>query len=259
MDTVQLIEISSRECKQYLMEGGDLALLPVGATERLGPHLPLNSKNDVVYAVSEALARRNKGYCLPVIPYATVYDTDMQMGSVDIHPQVLYDYIYDICKELTANGFRRIIIVSYFEELYYVIQEFFQKEDIVIAWVCPDRIPIPAAKDSDTRETSLIAACLKLRGKDAVLNRLLEENQKRYGKYSSLKAEQSPLKDLKKLGKVGYHYRNGEYAVLPCAKVYLDETIAAINDWAESKVSAVEAMKEYNDYLSRSQLRRGLR
>ncbi len=259
MDTVQIVEISSRECKKYLSEGGDLAIVPIGSVERLGPHLPLAAKNYIVYAVAEQVARRNKGYCLPVIPFSTVYDTHEQAGSVSTDSKVLTDYAYDVCKELVANGFRRIVFVSYFHELYYVANEFFQQEDIPPAWVNPDDIRIPEAKDRDTYFTSLTAACLKLCGKDELLERLLEENSKKYGKYTRPAALSGSLGNLRNIGRIGYHFKKDEYEILPVEKVLVDEAISAIQKWVEDNVPTLQALGEYAYFLSRARFDRGLR
>lgn len=259
MDTVQIVEISSRECKKYLSEGGDLAIVPIGSVERLGPHLPLAAKNYIVYAIAEQLARRNKGYCLPVMPFSSVYDTCEQPGSVNTDSKVLTDYAYDVCKELTANGFRRIVFVSFLHELYYVVNEFFQQEDIPPAWVTPEYIRIPEAKDKDTYFTSLTAACLKLCGKDQLLERLLEENSRKYGKFPRPEALSYPLGNLRNIGRIGYHFKKDEYQVLPVEKVLLDEAISAIQKWVEDNVPAMEALGDYAAFLSRARFDRGLR
>ncbi|HHV96852.1 MAG TPA: creatininase family protein [Clostridiaceae bacterium] len=259
MNTVQMAEITSRECKKYLEEGGDLVFVPMGSIERLGPHLPLASKCFVVYAISEALAKRNRGYCLPVLPYSTLYDTYSGAGSMSVDAKILYDYTYDISKELMENGFRRIIFVSYFKELYYVIAEFFQEKDLPIAWISPDQIPFPEAKDENTRVTSLVAACLKLCGREDLLERLLAENKKHFGKFKGPLSERYPLSELRKLGRMGYHFKKDEYEILPVETVLVDEAVAAINKWVEEKVPAVEALKEYAYYISRARFDRGLR
>lgn len=37
-------ELTSPECMEYINEGGNLAFVPIGGIERLGPHLPLGAR-----------------------------------------------------------------------------------------------------------------------------------------------------------------------------------------------------------------------
>ncbi len=258
MATVQLTEITSRECRRYLTEGGDLAFLPVGSVERLGPHLPLGIKCYIVSAIANMMAEKNNGYCLPVIPYSTLCDTCAAPGSVDTDPQVLYDFVYDICRELVANGFRRIVFVSYFRELYYVIAEFFQQENVPLAWVCPDNIPILEGRDRDVRETSLAAACLRLTGKTELLERVLENNRLMFGKYETSPTRLELLSSLRKLGRMSYEFRTGEYPVLPVKEIYVEEAARDLENWVNVKKEAIDALKDYAYYLSRRRADRGM-
>lgn len=259
MKTVQLIEITSRECKSYLENGGDLAIIPVGSLQQLGSHLPLGARSYVVYALSEEIAKMNNGYCLPLIPYSTCYDTADQKGTIDIDHDVLYNLCYDITNELVANGFRRIIFVSYFKEFYYLIAEYFQKEDLAIAWISPDQIPVQNAKDMNERETSMVAACLKLSNQHMVLDRLIDENQKNFKNSKGINKEISIVNELNKLGNLGYGYREDKNKIMPVENIYIDETIEDIQKWVEDKKSAVDALKEYNYYIARGRHDRGLK
>lgn len=259
MKTVQLIEITSRECKNYLAEGGDLAIVPVGSFERLGPHLPLGARSYVVYALSEEIARGNNGYCLPVIPYSTCYDTAGQKGTIDIDHNTLYKLCYDITNELVANGFRRIIFISYVKEFYYLVAEYFQNENIAIAWISPDQIPLERAKDRDEKETSMLAACLKLTDNMKVLDRLMDENRKHRSSCQGTDRETTLVNELNKLGKLGYGYPRSQYNILPVENIYVDEAIEAIRHWVELRKPSVAALKGYNYYLARGRHDRGLK
>jgi len=252
------MEITSRECKNYLIEGGDLIFIPLGSVERLGPHLPLGIKSYIVSAIAALMAEKNKGYCSPVIPYSTLCDTYAASGSVDVSPQMLYDFVYDVCKELVANGFRRIVFVSYFKELYYVVAEFFQNENIPIAWITPDSIPLLKAKDHSTRETSLALASLKLVGKQELLDRVLNQNQQLLGKYKAPMTEYEPLSSLRRIGRIGYKFDKDEFPVLPVEKIYIDEVIEGLNNWVDANEDTISALKDYAYYLSRGRYDRGL-
>ncbi|MFW5787600.1 MAG: creatininase family protein [Halanaerobiales bacterium] len=259
MDTVQLADISSREFKNYISEGGDLAVFPIGKTERLGPHLPLTARNYVVSAISNLIAQNNNGYCLPVLPYTTIKDLGKTPGSVDVSSDILYDLIKDIFNELVRNGIRQIIAVSYLDELYYIVNEYFQDKDIAPVWLSPDRIPVKE-DNKHIRETSLIAASLKILGKEKLLNKVLEENEKQKGEYveSSESSGKAPFMNQNNIA-IGYQYQENEYEILPVDKIFVDKTVSAIKNWIEEKNTSVKALREYNYYIDRGRFDRGLR
>ncbi len=258
METVQLMEITSRECRKYIENGGDLVFIPIGSVERLGPHLPMGARTHVACAIANEFAKKNNGYCLPPVSYSTCYNTACLKGTIDINHDILYDLCYDLSKELVANGFRRIMFVGYFKEFYYLISEFFQNEGIAIAWINPDHIPMESPSNANERETSLVAACLKLLGKDDVCERLIEENRKHLGKFSERKSI-GIIRELKKFGNIGLLYEEGDYEVLPAKNIYIEETINDIYKWIDEKNIAVDSLKDYNYYLSRRRPDRGLK
>jgi creatinine amidohydrolase/Fe(II)-dependent formamide hydrolase-like protein/7-cyano-7-deazaguanine synthase in queuosine biosynthesis len=93
----------------------DVALLPVGATEQHGPHLPLDT--DAFDA--EYLAMRVAEACdaphplvLPAIAYGISYHHDDFPGTVSITNDTLSRLIYDIGMSAARNGIRKLVIIN---------------------------------------------------------------------------------------------------------------------------------------------------
>jgi len=93
----------------------DTVLLPVGAMEQHGPHLPLDT--DAYDA--EYLARRVAESCsdpkpmvLPMIPYGVSYHHDDFRGTVSIDNDTLSRLVYDIGMSVARNGFRKLVIIN---------------------------------------------------------------------------------------------------------------------------------------------------
>lgn len=87
-----------------------VALLPVGATEAHGPHLPLGT--DVVIACgmaragAEALAARGlASVMLPPLAYTAAPFAAAFPGTISIAPETLEALVLDIARELTRQGF----------------------------------------------------------------------------------------------------------------------------------------------------------
>jgi len=93
----------------------DLALLPVGAIEQHGPHLPL----DVDAFDAELLARKVAEACarpaplvLPLIAYGVSYHHDDFPGTLSVSNEALAQMVYEIGMSAARNGIRKLVIVN---------------------------------------------------------------------------------------------------------------------------------------------------
>jgi len=93
----------------------DVALLPVGAIEQHGPHLPLDT--DAFDA--EYLARRVAESCtnpkpilLPLIPYGVSYHHEDFTGTISITNETLARLTYEVGMSAARNGITKLIIIN---------------------------------------------------------------------------------------------------------------------------------------------------
>ena len=93
----------------------DVALLPVGAIEQHGPHLPLDT--DAFDA--EYLARRVAKSCtnpkpilLPLIPYGVSYHHEDFKGTISITNETLARLTYEVGMSAARNGITKLIIIN---------------------------------------------------------------------------------------------------------------------------------------------------
>jgi len=93
----------------------DVALLPVGAIEQHGPHLPLDT--DAFDA--EYLAQAVAGACsdpkplvLPLVPYGVSYHHEDFRGTIGIAPDTLSQIIYDIGMSSARHGITKLVIIN---------------------------------------------------------------------------------------------------------------------------------------------------
>ncbi len=93
----------------------DVAILPVGAIEQHGPHLPL----DVDSYDADYLAKRVAEACsnpkplvLPLIPYGVSYHHNDFKGTISISNDALSKLVYEIGMNLARNGIKKLIILN---------------------------------------------------------------------------------------------------------------------------------------------------
>ncbi|MCB1058279.1 MAG: creatininase family protein, partial [Acidobacteria bacterium] len=93
----------------------DTALLPVGAVEQHGYHLPL----DIDAWDADYLCRRVAEACsdpkplvLPLMPYGVSYHHDDFPGTLSISPETLSSLVYEVGMAAARHGIRKLIIVN---------------------------------------------------------------------------------------------------------------------------------------------------
>ena len=93
----------------------DTAILPCGAIEQHGPHLPV----DIDYFDATYLANKVAEACsdpkplvLPPIPYGVSYHHEDFKGTLSVTNESLSRFVYDIGMSLAKNGIKKIIILN---------------------------------------------------------------------------------------------------------------------------------------------------
>ncbi len=107
-------ELTWPEAAQRFQEV-DVALLPVGAIEQHGPHLPLDTDAfDAEYlAVSVAEACSEPWpLVLPLIPYGVSYHHDDFPGTISVGNETLSKIVYDIGLSCARHGITKLIIIN---------------------------------------------------------------------------------------------------------------------------------------------------
>lgn len=102
------------EIEEYL-KTVDTVILPCGAIEQHGPHLPVDvdyfDANYMAYKVAEACAHP-KPLVLPTIPFGVSYHHDDFKGTLSVTNDALSKFVYDLGMSLAKNGIKKIIILN---------------------------------------------------------------------------------------------------------------------------------------------------
>lgn len=89
-----------------------LLLVPLGATEQHGPHLPLDTDTRIATAWAQALAGRLGSPTLvaPALPYGSSGEHQSFPGTLSIGQTVLHSLILELVRS-AAEAFRRVVLV----------------------------------------------------------------------------------------------------------------------------------------------------
>jgi creatinine amidohydrolase len=113
MTVYKLDELSSAEFGRTI-KSNPLVLLPLGAVEEHGAHLPLCTDSVQPEYIVEKVAAKLPGTVIiaPPLRYANCATTRNFPGTISLSFDALRAIMADILSELCRNGIRRIVVVS---------------------------------------------------------------------------------------------------------------------------------------------------
>jgi len=109
-------DMRSPEVAEFAASGG-MVIIPIGACEEHGRHLPIITDTKMAFSAAIDAARKLSGKIpvavLPAVWFGyTVAMLKNWAGTITIRPKVLIDLLYDICHSLIDMGINKILIVN---------------------------------------------------------------------------------------------------------------------------------------------------
>lgn len=106
-------ELTWEQVEGLRKNGVDLAILPVGATEQHGLHLPLGVDTLSAVAVAEGVSARTGFPVLPPLPVGcSLGHSKRWPGTLSLRPETLARVVYEIAEWVEAAGFKRLVILN---------------------------------------------------------------------------------------------------------------------------------------------------
>lgn len=91
----------------------EVGLLPVGATEQHGPHLPTGTDTVIAVAVAEEVSRRTGAPVLPPVAVGCSFGHgDVLPGTLSADPGRFVDLVRDTVEWSARSGLRRVLAVN---------------------------------------------------------------------------------------------------------------------------------------------------
>jgi creatinine amidohydrolase len=92
---------------------GAVAVLPVGATEQHGAHLPTGTDTLLAAHVAETAAEQTRDLVLPPLAYGcSLGHTDHWPGTLSLHPTTMTAAVVELGRWVHASGFSKLVIVN---------------------------------------------------------------------------------------------------------------------------------------------------
>lgn len=117
MPISQLSELTWEEARDLLARPEAVAILPVGAIEAHGPHLPLSTDVVISEAMASAAARKlaargHEVLLLPTLAYTAAGFAGAFPGTVSLEPATVTATIVEIARSLAAHGLGTLAIAN---------------------------------------------------------------------------------------------------------------------------------------------------
>ena len=128
MQTVLMNRLSWPEYRERTLQGGAPVLLPVGATEQHGPHLPLGTDALLASAVAEGVAHKVGGVVAPAFAYGFKSQPKCGggqhfTGTTSLDAATLIATVRDTVREFHRHGVRKLIVVNgHYENQWFLIE-----------------------------------------------------------------------------------------------------------------------------------------
>ena len=103
-------EATWQQCRDYWAQY-PCAILPLGATEQHGPHLPQNTDTLLAEAASRAVAQKTKGLLLPSVPVGYSWVWRDYPGTLSFSLDTLRAVVKDLASSLERGGCRSLLIM----------------------------------------------------------------------------------------------------------------------------------------------------
>jgi len=87
-------------------------LIPFGATEEHGSHLPLSTDTLHATEVGRRLAARRPIFIAPPVPYGVCRSTSCHPGTISIRTETLKALAFDIVSSLYGQGLRNFVLLT---------------------------------------------------------------------------------------------------------------------------------------------------
>ena len=105
-------ELTSDRFPQAVKEAGEVCLLPLSCIERHGHHLPLGTDMFIGRELCNRTAALEPAIVFPDYVFTQILEARHMPGTVGIEPELIIRLMENVCREISRNGLRKIVIVN---------------------------------------------------------------------------------------------------------------------------------------------------
>lgn len=108
---MKLEDLTWKDVEEYFNRRKDI-LLPFGAVEEHGYHLPISTDGDIALAIAERLSKETGILIAPIVWYGVCNSTRGYAGTTAVAFDQMKGYVREVVRSLVENGFKRVYLLS---------------------------------------------------------------------------------------------------------------------------------------------------
>ncbi|MFA7089402.1 MAG: creatininase family protein [Bacteroidales bacterium] len=105
-------ELTSADFVKATERAQGVCILPMGVVEKHGQHLPLGTDVFIARELSLMAARDEYAVVFPFWYAGQIFEARHQPGTISYSPELLYRMLDETCREISRNGFKKILLVN---------------------------------------------------------------------------------------------------------------------------------------------------
>jgi len=133
-------EMTSNEFERARAESKGTCIIPFGVIEKHGTHLPLSTDMIIGRKIATEASKIEPAVVFPYYYFGQIAEARHVPGTVSIHPELIYGMLDEICREISRNGFKKIIILDSHGGnpnliKYFIQSSLYREKDFVIYYI----------------------------------------------------------------------------------------------------------------------------
>ncbi len=105
-------EMRAGDFEEAVKRSGGVCVIPFGATEKHGQHLPLGTDNMIGRHVIQDAAEIADVMAFSTFEFGELLGFQHHPGSICLSINLIIDYMTELCAEIARNGFKKVVILS---------------------------------------------------------------------------------------------------------------------------------------------------
>lgn len=106
-------ELTWEQITHLREQGMNLVILPVGATEQHGLHLPVGVDTFSASAIAHGVSAKTGIPVLPALPYGcSLGHSKKWAGTISLRPETLANLVLEIAEWIHSAGFNRLLLLN---------------------------------------------------------------------------------------------------------------------------------------------------
>ncbi|MGD8849996.1 MAG: creatininase family protein [Anaerolineales bacterium] len=110
--TVQFERMTTTEVARAVKDSKGVAIIPVGAVEVHGPHLPVGTDSVETYEIGLRAAQKTGVVIVPPLWYGNSRSFMDFPGTISVRPEVLKELARDVINSLLQQGFFKFVVLD---------------------------------------------------------------------------------------------------------------------------------------------------